>query len=246
MDQARGKSLLIVEPDQLFRRELEDRCVALGLEPVAVADWKQAIAVLDRPHRICGMVLELVLAPGGPNGLALTGMARWRTPHLPVVLYASQPELLCEVPIGIAACLARSVGAERIVTAAATLVDADAPIQAAHGLGQRRLPLSLGASHAPFEPARYTVDEKLTFLSANQKALSCWKLEPNQVVGRRFLEAFPQAAASEPFKAHLEVLDSGRCYRGFVMSPILHAPIDLSVRPRRGGLDVAFNLLLAA
>jgi hypothetical protein len=92
----------------------------------------------------------------------------------------------------------------------------------------------------PEPRALYKLDKDLRFVTANDVALTYWGKTLPEVSGRTLTEAFPSAAGSKPYEAHLQTLRSGRPFHSVVRSPILAEPIDLEIHPHADGLQVSF------
>lgn len=88
----------------------------------------------------------------------------------------------------------------------------------------------------------YVLDSDWRFRFASRAALGFWKKEPEEVIGHLFLDAFPKAAGSEPYEAHLRVMRTGVPERLEAVSPILGQWIEIDLNPAStGGLSVAFR-----
>jgi PAS domain S-box-containing protein len=90
--------------------------------------------------------------------------------------------------------------------------------------------------------AFYALDRDWRFVYANRRALELWGKREDEVLGRPFLKTFPEAAGSETYTAHVEVMAERRPTRVEVLSPVLHRWIAASIYPAAGGgLSVYFR-----
>lgn len=103
---------------------------------------------------------------------------------------------------------------------------------------EERLRIVLEGIGEPF----YVLDSDWRFLFISRSALKIWKKTQQDVLGKRFLEAFPNAAGSDAYAAHLRVMETGVREHMETVSPVLKrwVEIDLSVT-RTGLLSVAFR-----
>ncbi|KAB0676202.1 PAS domain S-box protein [Aureimonas leprariae] len=103
---------------------------------------------------------------------------------------------------------------------------------------EARLRTVLDGISEPF----YALDSDWRFLFASQSALRLWGKDAGEVLGRPFLEAFPQAAGSAAFEAHRRVMETRVAERLETISPVVHRWIEIDFAPTpQGGLSVAFR-----
>jgi PAS domain-containing protein len=79
------------------------------------------------------------------------------------------------------------------------------------------LRLVLDAIGEPF----YVLDARWRFVHASRAALQAWGMAPTDVLGRHYLDAFPEAAGGPVVAAHEEAMRTGRPVRLETHSPAL-------------------------
>ncbi|MFC4173883.1 sensor histidine kinase [Microvirga sp. GCM10011540] len=90
--------------------------------------------------------------------------------------------------------------------------------------------------------AFFAVDHHWHFTYINRAAAERWSRSREDLIGKDFLEAFPQAVGSEPWQAFLKAMQERQPTRLEVVSPVLHQWVELSISPTRdGGLSVYFR-----
>ena len=90
--------------------------------------------------------------------------------------------------------------------------------------------------------AFYALDKDWRFLFVSRAALAIWGKRAEDVVGRSFLECFPQAEGSEPYCAHQRVMAGGGAEHLETLSPVLNRWIEVNIAPTPdGGLWLAFH-----
>lgn len=90
--------------------------------------------------------------------------------------------------------------------------------------------------------AFYVLDREWRFLFASRYALNMWNKNAEEVLGRPFLECFPQSAGSASYKAHQRVMTTGVIERFETVSPVLNRLIEVLIAPtQQGGLSVSFR-----
>ena len=88
----------------------------------------------------------------------------------------------------------------------------------------------------------YVLDRDWRFLFVSRSALKVWRKQHEDILGRSFLESFPQAVGSESYEAHRRVVKTGLAERFETRSPVLRRWIEVDIAPtRQGGLSVAFR-----
>lgn len=85
------------------------------------------------------------------------------------------------------------------------------------------------------------LDRDWRFRHVSRKALDYWGLTREQVEGRPFLEALPEAENGEPWRACRRVMESRRAEHLEVWSPVLKRWIELDITPSSGGISLAFR-----
>ena len=88
----------------------------------------------------------------------------------------------------------------------------------------------------------YALDADTRIRFASRPALTLWDRREDEVVGRRFLDAFPEAAGSAPWEAQRTAMMQGREAHLCVLSPVLGRWIEMDAYPTTGGgVTVAFR-----
>ncbi|WP_238193183.1 sensor histidine kinase [Methylobacterium frigidaeris] len=121
-----------------------------------------------------------------------------------------------------------------------TVVETTAAVRARKALleNEERLQTVLDGIGEAF----YALDRNWRFLFASRSALSAWGKTPDDIMGRPFLDCFPQAAGSAPYEAHRRVMRTGKAETLETISPVLDRWIEADLAPTpRGGLSVAFR-----
>jgi PAS domain S-box-containing protein len=83
--------------------------------------------------------------------------------------------------------------------------------------------------------AFYALDHEWRFTYANRRAFELWHLRPEDVIGRRFLDVFPQAEGSENFEAHIRAMKERVAQHIESVSTIINRWITVSIYPTSGG-----------
>lgn len=103
---------------------------------------------------------------------------------------------------------------------------------------EERLRTVLGSIGEPF----YALDSNWRFLFASHAALQTWQKPAEAVLGRRFLEAFPEATGSAAYAAHQRVMQTGIQEHLETMSAVFGRWVELDIsRAASGGLTVSFR-----
>jgi two-component sensor histidine kinase/PAS domain-containing protein len=88
----------------------------------------------------------------------------------------------------------------------------------------------------------YALDADWRVLHASRAALEIWRRRPEEVVGRRLLDALPEAAGSAPLAALEEAMRSRRPARLEAVSGVVGRWVEVDIHPTAdGGLSVAFR-----
>jgi len=91
-----GRTILVVEDDQMFAYAL-DRCLReADFEVIRAAGSLEALGHLESGHRLDLLLADLHMPAGQPHGIALSMMARIRRPRLPVIFMSGYPSLIKE------------------------------------------------------------------------------------------------------------------------------------------------------
>ncbi len=86
-----GRTVLIVDDDQLVRRAMEMMLQGLGHRVLAVPDGAAALEILSRPDEVDVLITDYAME--GMNGLELIQKARSLRPQLPVMLITGYADL---------------------------------------------------------------------------------------------------------------------------------------------------------
>jgi PAS domain S-box-containing protein len=90
--------------------------------------------------------------------------------------------------------------------------------------------------------AFFAVDHHWRFTYVNRAAADRWSRNRESLIGKDFLEEFPQAVGSEPWEAFLKAMQVRQPTRLEVVSPVVHQWVELNISPSRdGGLSVYFR-----
>jgi PAS domain S-box-containing protein len=104
--------------------------------------------------------------------------------------------------------------------------------------GQGRLRTVLESIGEPF----YAVDADWRILHASRAALEIWGRRTEEVIGRRVLDALPEAAGSAPFAALQDAMRTRRPARLEAVSGVTKRWVAVDIYPAEdGGLSVAFR-----
>lgn len=88
MGNATGKSILVVEDDEPYRRLVVRMLDQAGYSVIAAEDFTSAIAVIESPTPIDLLLADIAMPAGTPHGMAIGRMAELRRRSLKV-LYMS-------------------------------------------------------------------------------------------------------------------------------------------------------------
>jgi PAS domain S-box-containing protein len=89
--------------------------------------------------------------------------------------------------------------------------------------------------------AFYAVDADFRFTYVNRVAEALWGRRREDLIGKSFLQEFPQAAGSLSHEAHLTAARERRVVRLEAISPLLGRWLDISISPSQSGLSVYFR-----
>jgi PAS domain S-box-containing protein len=89
--------------------------------------------------------------------------------------------------------------------------------------------------------AFYSVDRDLRFTYVNRKTEELWAIRRQELIGRNFLEVFPQAIGTYSHQECMRAIDEGTPINFEAVSPILNRWVDTSVYPTPAGLSVYFR-----
>lgn len=89
--------------------------------------------------------------------------------------------------------------------------------------------------------AFYALDGEWRFVYINRWAEKLWGRSRRELLGQVATEAFPRWSGSESYRAHQEVMRSGKPLRIQTLSTVMGTPIELNVFPRGDGLSVYFR-----
>jgi PAS domain S-box-containing protein len=113
---------------------------------------------------------------------------------------------------------------------------------------RKRAETELAASHRRVSEilesigdAFYSVDNELRFTYVNRKTEELWALRRQDLIGRNFLEVFPEAIGTDSHHEIMRALDEGKPTYFEGLSPIIHRWVDVSVYPTPAGLSIYFR-----
>jgi PAS domain S-box-containing protein len=90
--------------------------------------------------------------------------------------------------------------------------------------------------------AFYALDSEFRFTYVNRRAEELWGRSREELVGRSYVEEFPQVVGSESYEIHRRVMTSRQPARFETVSPILQRWISISVYPEAsGGISCYFQ-----
>jgi DNA-binding NtrC family response regulator len=87
------RTLLLVEDDDAIRGCLAEGLGMAGYRVIAVPTSTEGLRELKSDHAIDLAIFDIQMPPGQPHGFALSRMARFHRPQLPLVLMSGHPEL---------------------------------------------------------------------------------------------------------------------------------------------------------
>ena len=88
----------------------------------------------------------------------------------------------------------------------------------------------------------YVLDARWRFVHASRAALQAWGKEAPEVLGRHYLDAFPEAAGGPVLAALEEAVRTGRPVRLETPSPVLGRWVEVDIHPMpEGGLSGSFR-----
>lgn len=90
--------------------------------------------------------------------------------------------------------------------------------------------------------AFYAVDDEWRFTYVNRRAEEWWGRDRRELIGKRYLDEFPQALGSAPHEAHVAAMEERQPKHLEAISPILHRWLEIDIHPTNsGGLSVYFR-----
>ncbi len=89
--------------------------------------------------------------------------------------------------------------------------------------------------------AFYSVDKDFRFTYVNRKAEELWALRREDLLGRKFLDVFPQGIGSYAHQACVRALEKNEPANFEALSPIIERWVDVSVYPTANGLSIYFR-----
>jgi PAS domain S-box-containing protein len=89
--------------------------------------------------------------------------------------------------------------------------------------------------------AFYSLDTDFRFTYVNRKTEELWAMRRQDLIGRDFLEVFPQAIGTYSHQECVRAIDQGTPINFEAVSPILNRWVDTSVYPTASGLSVYFR-----
>lgn len=90
--------------------------------------------------------------------------------------------------------------------------------------------------------AFFALGPDFAFTYANHRALEMWGKRPDEVIGRKLLEVFPQAAGTPVHVAYLDAMRRRETVQLETVSPVIQRWLAVTIYPSRGGgLSVYFQ-----
>ncbi len=89
--------------------------------------------------------------------------------------------------------------------------------------------------------AFYSVDKDLRFTYVNRKTEELWAMRRQDLIGRNFLEVFPEAIGTHSYHEVMRANEEGRPVNFEAISPILNRWVETSVYPTPAGLSIYFR-----
>ena len=89
--------------------------------------------------------------------------------------------------------------------------------------------------------AFYSVDNDLRFTYVNRKTEELWRLKREDLLGKHFLEVFPDAVGSRPYDECMRAFNERRIVNFEAISPYLNLWIEATVYPTAAGLSIYFR-----
>ena len=89
--------------------------------------------------------------------------------------------------------------------------------------------------------AFYSLDKDFVFTYVNRRTEQFWDMRREELLGKNFLEVFPQSVGSPSHQKVIRAIEVGRPDTFEAVSPIIHRWVEASVYPTGGGLSVYFR-----
>jgi formate hydrogenlyase transcriptional activator len=89
--------------------------------------------------------------------------------------------------------------------------------------------------------AFYSLDKALRFTYVNRKTEELWAMRREDLLGKDFLEVFPQAVGTPGYHECMRALNQGCIVNFEALSPILNRWVEVSVYPTTTGLSIYFR-----
>jgi PAS domain S-box-containing protein len=250
--------VLVLAP---FGRDAEAASWLLSREAITVricADVEALYSALDEQTGAV-LVAEEALVKGGTERLAawLEGQPTWS--DLPFIVLTSathaarrsRPKLDLPEQLGNVMFLERPLNALTLVSAVRTVLRArrrQYQIRNEFEARERMTVELVDANRRTNEilesigDAFYALDRDTRLLYVNHRAAALWNKQANEILGRRFLDVFPQAAGTEPWLRHEHVFRAREPVHIETISPVLKRWISASIYPAAdGGVTVYFR-----
>ncbi|HLU82800.1 MAG TPA: PAS domain S-box protein, partial [Trueperaceae bacterium] len=96
-------------------------------------------------------------------------------------------------------------------------------------------PAILAATFSRSDERFYVLDEDLDFVFLNDQASREWGVDPDGILGKNFVAAFPQLLDTEFLAAHLKAATEGVSLRLETLSPLTGRRVEASIFPNRNG-----------
>ncbi len=238
-------------PQGLVIAALGGQAVQAGLDRLAhggmgevITLWHQDGQVLARsgsrtvPGHAPGDLSARQAVPGWPAFVTVERsraaiLVQWRDAALTHLAYGS-PALLALLLLSLAA-RRRGRALARANQALAQGIAADKASHLRAGRQQAELLASM-------REVIYALDSDFRFAFVSRRALEVWQRPEAQLLGRPFLEVFPQATHSLAFQVQAEAMAERRETHLCIVSPVIGHWIEVDIYPREGGgVIVAFR-----
>ncbi|MET0621957.1 MAG: histidine kinase, partial [Pyrinomonadaceae bacterium] len=140
--------------------------------------------------------------------------------------------------------------AEDIVGLQLFLIATSVPMMVLAGVTEerRRAEAELAGSHRrtseileSIGDAFFSLDKEFVFTYVNRRTEQFWGKRREELIGRNFLEVFPQSVGTHSYDEIMRAREDGRPVTYETFSPIIHCWVEASIYPAGGGLSVYFR-----
>jgi PAS domain S-box-containing protein len=239
----RTPRILVGDADPIIRERLHRVLSSAGCRVEEVTDRRAAFAAIhDLPDLV---IADAALAMRNGYALLRRLRASAATNWLPVILLAAEPDDGARreaLEAGADDYLAKPFGARELLSRVGLhLAMARVGREASEAVraSERRLAEVLDV----IREAVFAIDRDQRILFANGTALAMWDKAPDEIFGRKLLEALPEIDQGEPYQAYLRVLATGRPEHLEARAPAIgNRWVALDAYPAPdGGLVVAYR-----